>query len=179
MAMATMAEIESAAKRFSEARAALAQCCGELQGELNAVRTKRLEALKAKVAEARARHAEAAALVAGSPELFKRPRSVVFHGVKLGFEKSKGKLSIADAKRTVGLIKKFFSDKASVLIKTDEKPVKKALAQLKAEELKKLAVEVTADGDVVFVQDTAAEVDKLVEAFLQDGSKRNDEPDEE
>jgi hypothetical protein len=177
--MATMAEIESAAKRFSEARAALAQCCTALQEELNAVRAKRLQELKAAVAEARARHGEAAALVASSPDLFKRPRSVIFHGVKLGFGKAKGKLSIPDAKRTLALIKKFFSDRADVLIKTEEKPVKKALERLPAADLKKLAIEVTADGDVVFVTDTAAEVDKLVEAFLQDGSKTTDEESEE
>lgn len=176
--MATMVEIETAAKRFAEARGALAARCAALQAELNAVRAKHLEPLKKAVAEAKQRHAEAANLVATSPELFKRPRSVIFHGVKLGFEKAKGKLAIADPARTVALIKKFFKDKADVLIKTEEKPVKKALEKLPAADLKKLAIEVAADGDVVFVKDTAAEVDKLVEAFLQDDASRNADEDE-
>lgn len=169
--MATMTEIEVAAKSFSEARAALAKVCGELRADLLATRAKHMERLKSAVAIAKTRHGEVAGLVQQSPELFKRPRSFLFNGVKLGYEKGKGALLITDVVTTLKLIKKHFPDKSDVLIKTTEKPVKKALQQLKADELKKLAIEVTATGDVVFVVDTAAEVDKLVAAFLKEESE--------
>lgn len=170
--MATMIDIEGAAKKFSAARASLADEVAAMQAALNEVRLKYLPSLKAAVASAKAEHATTAALVAESPELFRRPRSVVLHGVKLGYGKAKGRVEIADEEKTVRLIKKHHADKADVLIKTTETPVKKALCNLTADELKKLAVEVTADGDVVFVVDTAAEVDKLVAAFLKDETEQ-------
>lgn len=166
--MASIAAIESAAKDFSAARAALSDVCAALHADIEAVKRKHLAALKAAVATAKAKHAAAAALVAESPELFVKPRSFVFHGVKLGYQKEKGKLVIENEEKTVKLIKKHFADKADVLITTIEKPSKEALGQLTGDDLKKLGVIVTADGDVVFVKDTAAEVDKLVAAFLKD-----------
>lgn len=166
--MASIAAIESAAKDFSDARAALSAVCQGLQTEIEAVKARHLQKLRVAVATAKSKHATAAALVQQSPELFVRPRSYVFHGVKLGYQKEKGKLVIENEDKTVKLIKKHFADKADVLITTIEKPSKDALGQLTGDDLKKLGVVVTADGDVVFVKDTAAEVDKLVNAFLKD-----------
>src|SRR5260221_7729322 len=113
--MASMTEIEVAAKQFSEARRALSTVCVELQAELNAVKAKHMDSVKGAVAEARAKHAVAAALVRASPSLFKKPRSVLFHGVKLGYEKAKGKIQIADVAKTIALIKKLFPSKQDVL----------------------------------------------------------------
>ena len=166
--MATMTEIEAAARSFSEKRRTLSDVCAGFQRDLEETKRRHLEALKLAVAKAKSEHAALCSLIAASPELFKKPRSVVLHGVKLGFEKGKGKLTIEDALKTIRLIRKHFPEQADVLIKTDEKPVKKALAQLAVDDLKKLAVLVESTGDVVFAKDTAADVDKLVSAFLKD-----------
>jgi hypothetical protein len=166
--MATMAEIEQAAKEFSEAHAVLSGVCVQLQAELAAAKNKHLEALKKAVAVAKTKHSAVATLVQASPTLFKKPRSVVVHGVKLGYEKAPGKVVIENVLKTIKAIKKLFPEQAKVLIKTTEKPVKKALSALSADDLKKLSVDVTKSGDVVFVVHAAAEVDKLVAAFLTD-----------
>lgn len=176
--MASMEQIEVAAKKFSEARTALVLACSAMQVDLQGVKAKHIEKIKSAVAVAKSQHAEVAKLVQRSPGLFTKPRSVVLHGVKLGYEKAKGQLLIADPAKTIELIKKFFKPQKDILINTKETPVKKALSQLTADDLKKLAVEVTADGDVVFVKDQAAEVDKLVGAFLAEEGAAAEEDDE-
>jgi len=98
-----------------------------------------------------------------SPELFAKPKSVVFQRREARLQKAKGKMVIEDEEKTLKLIRKHFPDQAEVLINTVESPAKKALEQLAVDDLKKLGVQVTGTVDVVFAKDTAAEVDKLVE----------------
>ena len=166
--MATMAEIEKAAMTFSTARSALSAECSAFQQDLQAVRAAHSSALKDYVAVAKAAHAGLCELIATSPELFKRPRSVVLHGVKLGYQKGKGKLVIENEVKTIALIEKHFPDQAEVLVSTKKSVAKEAVSQLSVDELRKVAILVTSTGDVVFAKDTAAEVDKLVAAFLKD-----------
>lgn len=166
--MATMTEIEAKAKVFSEARASLTAVCGVFKRDLEAVKAKHLQYLKASVAIAVSKHAELTAAIKESPDLFVKPRSVVLNGVKLGFQKGKGKMTIEDEDKTVALIEKHFPDQAEVLISIVKKPAKSALELLSAADLKKVGVVVSGTGDVVFAKDTAAEVDKLVAAFLKD-----------
>ncbi len=166
--MATMEQIEAAAKTFSERRRVLSEVCAGFQRDLEETKRRHLEALKLAVADAKAEHLALCTLIGQSPELFRKPRSVVLHGVKLGYAKGKGKMVIEDEEKTLRLIRRHFPDQADVLITTIERPAKKALELLAADDLKKLAVLLEGTGDVVFAKDTAAEVDKLVAAFLKD-----------
>jgi hypothetical protein len=166
--MATMQQIEVATLEFSQARAALVDVAIAFQNEINAVKLKHMHDLKTTVAAARAKHAELGMLIQQSPDLFKKPRTVMFHGVKVGYQKGKGKMEWEDTEQVVRLIKKHFADQADVLIITEEKPAKDALAQLTVDELKKVAITIQASGDQVVIKDTASEVDKLVAAFLKD-----------
>lgn len=172
--MATMQQIEVAAQVFSQKRRELSDVCVGFQRDIEATKARHLQALKLAVAEAKAQHASLCSLLQQSPELFTKPRSVVLHGVKLGYMKGKGKMVIEDEDKTIKLIRKHFADQAEVLINTTESPAKKALEQLSVDELKKLAVQVESTGDVVFAKDTAADVDKLVKAFLKDDTEEED-----
>jgi hypothetical protein len=166
--MATMAQIEAAALDFSLARAALVSSATAFQNDLNGVKQK--HSARAEGARgARQEKARAArGLLQDGRALFLRPKSVMFHGIKVGYKKGTGKIEWEDADQVVKLIKKHFPDQADVLIISSEKPAKDALAQLTAAELKKLGVLVEESGDVPFIKDTSSEVDKLVAAFLKD-----------
>jgi hypothetical protein len=97
-----------------------------------------------------------------------KPRTVILHGIKVGYRKATGKIEFDDAEQVVKLIRKHFPDQFDVLVKVEETPVKKALANLTAAELKKLGIEVSDSGDEVEIRDTASDVDKLVSALLKD-----------
>lgn len=166
--MATMAQIEDAAKRYAAARGILAEICGAFNLDLVQAKAKYVGKLKRAVAVAKEREAELAGMLEESGELFVRPKTVVFHGVKVGFQKAKGKLEFDDPDQVLKLIRKHFPEQADVLINTKETPAKEALAQLSAAELKRLGITVVDSGDQVVIKDTTSEVDKMVEALLKD-----------
>lgn len=88
--------------------------------------------------------------------------------MKVGYQKGKGTISFEDADSVVARIKKHLPDQADVLIKLKETPVKDALAQLSAADLKKIGVTVSEAGDQVVIKPVDSEVDKMVDALLKD-----------
>ncbi len=165
--MATMQEIETKAKAHAAARISLASHVTLLNAELEAVKQKRMKKLRELVATATATGDQLLALVSESSDQFKKPKSAVLHGIKLGFKKEKGKISFADEDQVIKLIRKNLPDLVDVLIVTTEKPSKEAMNNLEAGQLKKIGVTVTADSDVAFISDPSSDVDKIVNALLK------------
>jgi len=165
--MATLSEIEAMAKTYSLSRAVLSERVQALEAEIEALKRKRLPGIKRAVEDAAEKQARLQAAVEGSPELFVKPRTMIFHGIKLGFQKSKGRLEWASEEQVVRLIRKHYPEQADTLIKVTEKPVKSALLQMSAQELKKIGVTVKDTGDQVVVKSTDSEIDKLVSALLK------------
>lgn len=169
--MATMAQIEDAAKRYAAARGMLTDICSAFNKDLDLTKARYVPQLRGAVGLAKEREAELQAMLAESGELFVKPKTVIFHGIKVGYQKAKGKMEFDDPDQVVKLIRKHFPEQADVLIATSEKPAKEALAQLTAAELKRLGVTVVESGDQILIKDTAGEVDKLVAALLKDESE--------
>lgn len=169
-----MAQIEILTQRYASAHSCLEQRVGALNEEIEQVRKKHLAGIKDDVARAKSRKAELKAAIEAAPELFVRPRTVIFHGVKVGFRKGAGKVTFADADQVVRLIWLHFDpDRAETLIKFTEKPNKEAIAELGVAELKKIGCAVEGTGDVVEIRDTASDVDKLVAALLKDDAEED------
>lgn len=163
----TLQSIEILTRRYADARATLAERVAGLHEEMTAAKRRRLPGIKSAVATAKQMRDEIEGAIATMPREFERPRTRIFHGIKVGFRKAKGVLSWADPARVVELIKKHFPDQAEVLIKTTETPVKDALALLPAGDLKKLGCSITDPDDQVVVAPVDGEVDKLVDALLK------------
>lgn len=173
--MATLGEIEKLTKDFSESREQLAERVRSLEEEINGQKRKRLPVIKATVRVVMERLANLKAALEESRALFVKPRTMVFHGVKVGFQKAKGKISWTDDDQVVKLIKKHFPEQADVLIKTAEKPVKDALQQLSAADLKRIGVIVEETGDVTVIKSTDSEIDKFVDALLKEDDLKDAE----
>lgn len=165
--MTTLNEIEQRTRLLADARAALADIVGELNAGIEAIKRERMRALKAAVARVAERHAGLRALLEEAPELFVKPRTVTFHGVKVGYQKGAGKLEWEDADQVVARIKKFFPDLADVLIATTERPAKEALEELAAADLKRLGVTVEGVEDRVLIKYTDSTIDRLVKALIK------------
>ena len=169
--MATLPEIERAAKKYAEAREHLAGIVAAMNEGIETIKRDHMKRLKKAVNEAAERHDALKSLIETAPGCFIKPRSVVFHGIKLGFAKGKGKIEWDDADQVVRLIKKHFPDQADVLIVTTERPAKDALNSLTATELKKLGISVVEGGDAVFIKTTDTAVDKIVDALLKESTE--------
>jgi len=166
--VATMKEIEASTKRYAEATTVLSGVLAELEERKKKLQREYLPLIKRQVTVARNAKASLSAVIDASPELFVKPRTVTFHGVRVGFQKAKGRIEFDDADQVVKLIRKHFPEQFDVLVKTTERPVKDALAQLAAADLKRLGVTVEADSDEVVIKDASGEIEKLVEALLRE-----------
>lgn len=166
--MATLTEIEALAQKLAAVRDALAGSYMAHEEEAATLTKKyrpRILRLTAQFREAADALQQA---VAESPEHFVKPRSVILHGIKAGYQKGKGKLEWEDDERVCRLIRKHHPDQADILIKTTETPVKNALNELPVADLRKLGIEVEETGDVPFVKLAEKEIAKLIRALLKD-----------
>ena len=104
--MKTLVAIESKTKEFADARAKLAVIVTALNDSMEALKRQYMADLKRAVAATAKRQDELKGLLEASPELFAKPRSVIFHGIKVGYAKGKGKIEFTDPEQVVKLIKK-------------------------------------------------------------------------
>lgn len=165
--MATMAEIEKGALRFSQAHAELGDLAIAVNKEIAEVTERYIRRIKTVAAAEKKLEQELRDLVEQSKPLFERPRTQIFHGIKVGWQKGKGKITIDDPCRTLELIRKQFPELAGSLIVTSEEPCKTEIEKLGAGDLKKIACRIEGDGDSVIVKPADGEIDKMIRALLK------------
>jgi len=165
--MPTMNEIEARTKAYAEARTALKAMVTELEEARQAFLRSNLPKVRRKLQRLAELEAQLKADIEAAPELFVKPRTVVLHGVKVGLEKGAGKIVFDDPDQVVQLIDRKLPDLAEVLVITERKPNKKALAQLTVQQLRAIGATVDEAGDRVVVRAVDSEVDRLVIALLK------------
>lgn len=170
--MPTLAEIETRAKQLADARTKLADIVAELNDGIEALKRSHMARLKAALNRAAEKHEELRAIIEEAPELFVKPKTVIFHGVRLGFMKGKGGIEWDDAERVIALIERHCPDQLDELCPPKRKPSKDALAELDVTTLKKIGCRVIASGEVVYIKPTDSAVDKLVDALLKDATEQ-------
>jgi len=166
--MTAIDNISKRAEVYSTVRQLLTEKVSAFNDGLAALRKDHIPGIKKAVAKAVEAEASLRALIEAHPDCFTKPKTQVFSGVKVGYQKGKGTISFEDADSVVARIKKHLPDQADVLIKQKETPVKDALAQLSAADLKKIGVTVSEAGDQVVIKPVDSEVDKMVDALLKD-----------
>ncbi|WP_208508402.1 host-nuclease inhibitor Gam family protein [Variovorax paradoxus] len=162
-----MQEIEIHARAYREALDILTERATVLNDELEAAKRKSMKGLRNAAAAVTKTGDDLRALIDSRRDLFAKPKSVVFSGVRCGLKKGRGSIEWGDDEQVVKRIRKYLPDQFDVLVKTTEKPQKDALGNLSADDLKRIGVTVEGSGDVVFAQDTTSEVDKLVKALIK------------
>lgn len=165
--MPTLKDIEAKTKLYAEQREKLAQMVDALNEGIQALKKDQLPAIKRALARAAQHQAELQALISASADLFVKPRTVIFHGVKVGFTKGKGGIEITDADRTILLIRKHLPEQAEALITVRESPFKPGLQQLTVADLKRVGCVVVETGDQVVIKAVDSEVDKMVDVLLK------------
>ena len=164
--MATIAEIEKLTKEYADSRGRIASTLMKLEDMIETLKRQYMPGIRAQVRITKGREAALRVAIDDSKELFKRPKTVVFSGLRIGYAKGRGKIEWDDDDKVVRLIEKFFSDQAEILIKTTREPIKKALNALTAAELKKLGITVEETGDVIVIKPVDSQVAKIVDRML-------------
>ena len=85
--MTQLTDIEKRTKAFADARADVTGIVTVLNDGIDALKRDNMPALKRCIAKVAERHDNLRALIDANPQLFTKPKTVVFHGVKVGFAK--------------------------------------------------------------------------------------------
>ncbi len=164
----TLKEIEKLAESFAEARSNVKEGLESLESEITAIKKQYLPSIRRAIEKAAGRQQILRLAIEENPELFIKPKTFIFHGIRLGYMKARGEIVWEDEPQVIKLIKKHFPDDHETYIKATEKVIKTALAQLPAAELKKLGVTIIETTDEVVIKPTDSEIDKLINALLKE-----------
>ena len=163
--------LEKLSQKFRKEYTTLVDRCQKLNDELEATKRRKLEGIKNAAARANEAKSELEQAVACAPHLFQKPKTMVIAGIRIGVKKEKGRIIVADPQSTIKLIRKHLPDLFDQLVSTRETPLKSGLQQLTGAELKKIGVELEADTDAVVVRSTDSDVDKIVNALLDEAEQ--------
>lgn len=158
--------IEQLCGQFAAQRKVLANKMSKLDQELSRVKRRYVAEIKHHAALVAETEADLAAAIEASPEQFDKPKTKIFHGIKVGFRKGQGKLEWEDDEKTVAKLKKRLGDDAGDYIITTEKPSRDALKCLDEATLGKLGIELVGADDQVVVKPVESEIEKLVKAIM-------------
>lgn len=160
--------IDHTAQNYAAARKLLATRVETCKAEQDAVIKRHLGAIRDAAGLAAQAEAQLRQHIEANPDMFIKPRTMTLHGVKLGYQKGKGRIEFSDPARVCELIRKHLPDEADALILITETPVKPALVNLDVGTLRKIGCTVTGTEDTVLIKDSAAEVDRIVARLLED-----------
>ena len=99
-------DIDQAAKTLRAVRDTLGLRAGALNDDIEVAKRKAMRGLRASVAAVTEAQSGLLATITASPQLFTKPRSIVLHGIKLGFAKGKGRIEWEDDAQVVKLVRK-------------------------------------------------------------------------
>lgn len=169
--MATLKEIEDLTTAFANERRRLARMVEALQADIDHMRREAMPQIRAAVAAAAGAQDRLNAAISDSASLFRRPRTLVIAGIRVGFTKQKGKVEIDDEPATIARIRKLLPvEQAELLIRVREAVHKPAVYDLIAADLKRLGIRVTDDTDAVVIKPTDDAVDKIVATLLDEAT---------
>lgn len=167
----TLTDLQPLTKACADVRGQLAAIVTELNSTIEAAKRKKMAVIRELVSRYADRESALRAVIEKNPQLFITPRTVVFHGIKIGLQKGKGGIEFDDPDKVLTRIRAEYGDDAIGLIHVVETPDKKMLADLPADELKKLGCTVVNTGDEVIIRPTDTNVDKLVTALLKSATE--------
>lgn len=171
-------DLETLAASFRGARDDLRALATDANSELERIKQTHLPALRraiAAVAEAESTLRDA--VRASSPELWAKARTRTLHGVRIGYQKQRGKVEVVDEARTIARIRELLpADQAALLIRVREAVHKPGVYDLTGGDLKRLGIRISDDTDAVVVKDLASELDRAIEALLTEAAQVEESP---
>lgn len=170
----THEKIDTLAKNYAQRRARVATLVSRMDEEIRAIhrryRSDLNEALGTAEGALSALHVE----IESNGQLFEKPRTWTLHGIKLGFQKGKGRVAFDDEAKVIEKLKKRFgelSPEVERCIEVAEKIDRDQLRDLDGKDLAAIGVTVENTGDVVFIKAVDSSVDKLVKVLLKEGQR--------
>ncbi len=164
-------QIEQATKIYADAREILTERVSNLKTDVEQLQREHLRGIRSAVRTVGNAHGRLSGLIETHPDLFNKPRTKIISGVRVGINKGKGVIVVNDQDKTCQLIAKKLPEQFDALVKQSQTPIKAALTNLSATELRQIGVTVEQTGDQVVIKTTDSTVDKYVTALLKEAEK--------
>jgi hypothetical protein len=174
--MKSLSEIEAQTKKFAEANNQLASVIDEMETEINRIKKDYLKRLQPLADAVSIEKALLKVMIDESRLIFVKPKTYVFHGVKVGLQNSKGTIKVIDETKTIELIKKNMPDIAENMVKTSESLIKESLKLLSVSELVKINCHKTKSIEQVLIKSNRDEVEKFIDAMIKENTEKLTEP---
>lgn len=161
-------DIETLAGEYAEARQELHQRVDALRREIRRLKRGARPGIQSQAEHTAATKQHLVQAIDENRKLFNKPKSRIFHGIKVGLRKLRGKVVYDDQQAVIDRIRKHLSDdQAELLIRKKETVDKVALGELTVADLKRIGVRVEKDTDAPVVQATDTDLDKWIDSVLQ------------
>lgn len=164
--------IEVRARMLADARTILDGRVRTAQAEINRIHARHMAGILWAKNNFKQAESDLRLEVEQHPELFEKPRTIVLHGTKIGYQKGKGKLVYSDAAKVCELIRTKLPYEADSLIKVTETPITAAILNLDAATLKKLGCTIEDTGDQVVIKAVDGDMEKLLKRFLDEATDK-------
>ncbi len=167
-----LAEIEALTEQYSAVRQGLYDRLMDLEIEIARVKRAAMPGLRKAVGEAVALRERLQAELDAVPELFVKPRTVVMHGIRVGYTTTRATVEFDDEEAVIKRIREQLpKDQAELLIRRKESVHKPAIYDLDDDTLKRISVTVKEGEDVVVIKPQDGAVAKVVDAMLESGDQ--------
>jgi hypothetical protein len=163
--------VDVAARKYADARDVLSRHLDDFDSELKILRRKHLSGIKQAAGVAAQRKSELNSVIIEARAAFDDPKTQVLHGIKVGYEKGKGRVTFDDEGSVITRIDRMFGTEAEQYLIISWRPSKAALVTLDAAILKRLGVSIEDGGDQVVIRATGTDIDKLVAKILEEGTE--------
>lgn len=173
-----LAVVERHTQNYAAARSLLKARVQQLMDSIGAEKRRAMPLIQTALHALKAAESELSGAIDENRDAFDKKRTQVMHGVKVGLEKSRGSVFIEDAGGTIDLIKAQLPELAKRLIKKTEKPIKSAIQQLSAQQCKAIGVELRGVGTIIVIRPVDGELEKMIDALLDDRRDRDSGEDE-
>lgn len=168
-------QIDEAAEAYSTARSDLYNIARELEEEIQSFRDEVMDRYRPAIVRAagvvRRKEATLSRLIDDSQECFKRPKTRVAHGVKIGLRSAPGGLTWEGKEEDmIERLKEQFGKSPAVkrgLITVTEKVGKSEVKKLPASDLANLKAEVSDAGNFVVIAPVETEAEELIAPYLR------------
>lgn len=172
MSRDALLETQRLASLYGAAVDDLAAVVREIEDVQRQAARERLARLQAAAALAGERREGLLALVREHPELYQRPRTQVVAGVKFGWRKRPGRVSLG--KSALDLVKSKLPARAAELIRVREEIDKNVLKTLPARELALIGASITDTADEPLAEPARSDVERLAASLLRDATAEED-----
>lgn len=166
--MTTLAEITDLCRAYAGARDARDEVLEQIADERRAAVRRRMRSLRTRIAEVSAAEEALRSAVAGSPDLFVKPKTRAIEGIKVGFRKQPGRLEIADEARVIKRVRKRMPEREDEIVRVKESLDRAALKRLDARQLASIGVTVVETDDEVVIATVPTDLDRLADALLDE-----------